>query len=601
MAADRYLIETSGTDGYQLEDGSGVLLIENPYPPTLGNEGNYQPNPLPRQSATIVALTIGLCLLQSTLAPAQPPFHQDNWPNPRTSAGLMVTIETLPPEPQAPFGQEDWPNPLAEPYPISLRTHTDSFKLTLNGKDQFYGAPGQGPVYSYPNPQPLRAFSHLSHWTGSGLNETVLGAVAPPFAQDDWPLPAVLRPALIALRTHTDPVKLVLLGKDQFFYAPGQGPAYDYPNPQGKGFPVDLRTWTLATPTALKSGTPFIPVLFPNPVLARTTPPTWTANVQLTLLGQDTFFVGAGRGPVYDWPNPRAIASASDLRSISIQNLLESTLGVVVTPFNQDDWPVPAGRGYPVSLRTWLEQRKQYYVDLSPNNQYSWPNPLAVPAQSQLRNWTQGLFTASLFGTTPFTQSDWPNPVGRGYPVSLRTWLEGRKFYYVDLVPRNQYDWPNPRPVPALSNLRHELRNLLESTLIPVPFAQLYWPNPLPIPSQAQLRQWSQERKTYYGDTVNLTLSTFLDWPVPQGKPYPHVLRTWVLELLQSTLAPTVFFFPDDMIVATVDLSQIAHSVDAAAPGYTLDLDTLVHTTDGTDPGHCIEIAGDTRDVEFEE
>jgi hypothetical protein len=26
--ADRYLIETSATDGYQLEDGSGVLLLE---------------------------------------------------------------------------------------------------------------------------------------------------------------------------------------------------------------------------------------------------------------------------------------------------------------------------------------------------------------------------------------------------------------------------------------------------------------------------------------------------------------------------------------------------------------------------------------------
>lgn len=28
--ADRYLIETSATDGYQLEDGSGVVLLEQP-------------------------------------------------------------------------------------------------------------------------------------------------------------------------------------------------------------------------------------------------------------------------------------------------------------------------------------------------------------------------------------------------------------------------------------------------------------------------------------------------------------------------------------------------------------------------------------------
>jgi len=33
--ADRYLIETSAIDGYQLEDGSGVLLLEQQPAPVI--------------------------------------------------------------------------------------------------------------------------------------------------------------------------------------------------------------------------------------------------------------------------------------------------------------------------------------------------------------------------------------------------------------------------------------------------------------------------------------------------------------------------------------------------------------------------------------
>lgn len=33
---DRYLLETSSVDGYLLEDGSGVLLLENQQEPAVG-------------------------------------------------------------------------------------------------------------------------------------------------------------------------------------------------------------------------------------------------------------------------------------------------------------------------------------------------------------------------------------------------------------------------------------------------------------------------------------------------------------------------------------------------------------------------------------
>lgn len=54
MAA-RYLLETSPTDGYLLEDGSGVLLLEGSTPDTGGRGGRgpqwfsmaYQQSPAP--------------------------------------------------------------------------------------------------------------------------------------------------------------------------------------------------------------------------------------------------------------------------------------------------------------------------------------------------------------------------------------------------------------------------------------------------------------------------------------------------------------------------------------------------------------------------
>ena len=47
--------------------------------------------------------------------------------------------------------------------------------------------------------------------------------VAQPFAQRDWPVPKAAQPS-IALRTHLDPLKLLLAGQDRFFGAPGQPP-----------------------------------------------------------------------------------------------------------------------------------------------------------------------------------------------------------------------------------------------------------------------------------------------------------------------------------------------------------------------------------------
>src|SRR6266481_3263844 len=47
----------------------------------------------------------------------------------------------------------------------------------------------------------------------------------------DWPVPKTAQPSVL-LKTHIDPLKLPLIGKDTFFAAPGMGPTYDWLNPQ---------------------------------------------------------------------------------------------------------------------------------------------------------------------------------------------------------------------------------------------------------------------------------------------------------------------------------------------------------------------------------
>lgn len=65
----------------------------------------------------------------------------------------------------------------------------------------------------------------------NGLEHTLLSKDALPFRQQDWLVPKVAE-FPIELRTFLNPVELQLIGKDQFFGAPGQVQDYDWQNPQ---------------------------------------------------------------------------------------------------------------------------------------------------------------------------------------------------------------------------------------------------------------------------------------------------------------------------------------------------------------------------------
>jgi hypothetical protein len=111
------------------------------------------------------------------------------------------------------------------------------------------------------------------------LNQTTLApTLQAPFSQADWPVPRIaLYPA--QNRTWLDQVKLNLIGLDQFFGAPGQGPAYDWPTPRTA---VRLQDYS------------------------------WVNNLSQSTLAP---FIAPMPFGLYDWPTPRMQFPLVDLHS----------------------------------------------------------------------------------------------------------------------------------------------------------------------------------------------------------------------------------------------------------------------------------------------
>jgi hypothetical protein len=115
----------------------------------------------------------------------------------------------------------------------------------LRGQDKFFGPAGQGPRYDYPNPRGRQYPVSLRFWSNS-LQQTTLvpSASQPPLKGYVWPNPRGPVPS-IALRTWVEPLKLNLIGQDNFFGGPGGGgPMFEIPNPNiAKSRAVALMQW----------------------------------------------------------------------------------------------------------------------------------------------------------------------------------------------------------------------------------------------------------------------------------------------------------------------------------------------------------------------
>lgn len=337
----------------------------------------------------------------------------------------------------------------------------------------------------------------------------------------------------------------ILNGQDRYFGAPGQVQDYDYPNPIGKRYAVDLRTWAYSSPQFLLSSvdTVNLPCLTfsDNPVYARSP------------IGLRT------------WTN----------------NLLQTTLiGPAAAPFAQYDWPNPKGRTPGISLRTWIDPLKlnlygqdQLYGLPGQVSDYDYPNPKGRPFPTELRTWAYNLLpnTLSIIQGVPFAQYDWPNPRGKTGAIGLRTWIDplktnllGKDTQFAGPGQFRSYDYPNPKGKAYPQDLRTFISSTQLSTLsivFPMPFNQYDWPVPKGKLGTVSLRTWIDPvKQQLIGKDVQFAgpgQFKSYDYPNPRGKAYGIELRTFAIasQFIPPPAVPLTVMTPSDRRIVIDSIS----------------------------------------------
>jgi|GEM_PF-5496239 hypothetical protein len=310
----RYLIETSATDGYLIEDGTGVLLLEgtDATPPIIPP---VFPNPVQGKSVVqgfVSANLLAIGLLTQDAIFREPTYAPRTPPKPVQVQVVPNLLTTTLAAQAAPFKQTNWPNPTKAVE--NRQGWTEPLKLPLYGKDQFFGAPGQPPANTdWPVP---RGAQQPQTSQPQNLQQTTL---AKPFVPVAWVNP-VPRAAVLS---HVGPNLLGTTLASPFSQLNWPNPLVRI-QPQGQQ-PSDLLLTTLAVQAA-----PFRAIEWPNPQAKRLTIEQPAVNLLVTTLAQPF--------RVTVWPNPQP---AKLILPQQAGNLLVTTLAVQQMPFSQHEWPVP--------------------------------------------------------------------------------------------------------------------------------------------------------------------------------------------------------------------------------------------------------------------
>lgn len=334
-------------------------------------------------SQTGVSINLAYQVVASTSTVSFAP----SWTTAANYANDVVSFKIFIPVAGAPFTPQANPNPRGYVPSIALKTSFDPIKVNLLGKDQFFGAPGQGPNYDWPNPVTGRGRNWKRDVSGVAVRSQgqVLGSLllgtlknkdtffglggAPNFY---WPNPTLKRPNL-ELRSFLNPAEIQLIGNDKFFGLAGN-PNFYWPNPTVKKPNLELRT-------------------FLNPA-------------EIQLVGKDQFFGLAGN-PQFDWPNPRAARRAAFEAGAP-----SSLVGPLAFPFSFYAWDNPRSiqRAF---FDTGQSSALAAFLAPGPFSFYAWDNPRFARRAAMLYAEAGGTgFSLPNSSIAPFSVLDWPNPRG---------------------------------------------------------------------------------------------------------------------------------------------------------------------------------------------
>lgn len=507
--------------------------------------------PAARKPLGIAALTIALGLLQTTLAPPNPRIGQWDWPVPlRAQTYFLSDGETRPaPSTDIPFSQDAWPNPIAKQAIRELANWSQS-------KPSYYvdaTTPQPFTPDDWPTPSAKPVQRDLS-FTQSKPSYYV--DATNPFTPDDWPAPAA-KPAARDLWS--------VAQSKPTYYVDASGTPFtqtEWANPRVQASSRVLTTWTVSA--ALTDAPPFVQTDWTPPLtkpisrdLRTIAPNALTLGTLAVPFSQTDWAAPVGQSAIRDlrtglspntlplgtvqpftqteWPTPSGLAPIRDLRTGPVQNPLIGPLNSL-QPFDQTEWPNPIAKAAgSIVLRTWIDQRRAYFVEVIAPRQSEWPNPLQRAALRDLLTWHQPPNTLisllTVVQAVPFSQADWIAPLAKpAVAIGQRTWTQSPA---VPPTPFSQADWPNPAPRVASVIVA---RTWTQTPSVPAtPFSQEDWPNPSLKPAGViSQRTWIQ---TPAVQAAPLPFGQS-DWPNPRRGGTSLDLRTSASDLLQSTLAP---------------------------------------------------------------
>lgn len=296
---------------------------------------------------------------------------------------------------------------------------------------------------------------------------------------------------------------------------------------------------------------PFIPFVFPLPrVRGFVTAANFGPNLLLTTLAPSQ----AVPFKASDWLSPLRPVDNRNLRGFIRETNLnlvgqDRFFGLAGSP--TFDWPIPQGKPHPVFLRGDVHGSgilvfgRDTFFGVAGNPNADWSNPQGKPFPVDLRTHiNDGLLYQLSSQAPPFKPVMFDNPQGKPYPTELRQFMHDAdiqlfgKDTFFGLAGHPNFDWPNPTGKPYHIDLRTYVNDglLYLLTIPPPPFVPAAFDNPQGKPFPIGLRTFIGERKQYYADIKPFSLT---EWPNPRVGGSAIDLRTWVANLLESTLVPT--------------------------------------------------------------
>jgi len=455
----------------------------------------HLPTRFPRPSHSLLALTLAVNLLQSTLAPvAAVPNNQEDWPNPRIGAAHKVGFTQARPQyyvdQYPPIAQHHWPTPPRLPRLITTIGVYPSSDTVLPTITHVVGMRAQ------PRPPLIPDLPSL-------LLTTLAPTTSVPNQQSEWPTPARLKPqtggwlqprpqdyqdqTAVGAALYPDALakpSLRLNGwtfdRPQYYVDTGIQRQSDWPNPAPKpalrlnGWTQDLVRWM--PPIGVQQQPDRIAPL-------RRLPESWQQDRPQYYVDQTA--VGATSAPDFlPKPTLRLNGWTQDRPAYYIEPL----------PVGAAAYPGRIAPLRPAGL-TWQNDRPTYYQDQAAVGRTTVPDrfPRALSPTLDPLN----LLTTTLAVTTaPGLPQDWAlSRVGRRHTL---TWSQDRPPYYTDATAVGASSLPLPRSR-ALAP-RFDALNLLTTTLAPqvTPPIVVDWSTPRRL--RALALTWTQDRPPYYTD-----------------------------------------------------------------------------------------------------